>query len=430
MPCLITCPYTHDYEANSHCRCPFQVTGTPSLEHRASISPSHKLAVKQLCTLAIPVAAHAQTISDIQLLPLGLGLAVLTRPTVRTDAPDAVVLFRQDGTGLSWRIVGSYETPRFAPPPAVSHATPSTSSMTVLEDGSKIVFLSGGAVHVLDAQQETLVPILSTPPSPPLHPEGDEPASDAVLTQSISPNCCCLCRVSESPVAPREAGGGVASSRLHLCVLTLPDVPDTLKSTLFLGARSAHDGLRPLEMPQKMDALRLAWAARQGTHPWDIVQRCLSPSASGGGHLMHHMRRSQRHSPLSSSYSSAIHPPRSVGPPDETAVAAILDAFDQLMLSFDSYALPSYVPAMDRVKLALLRETPGKSAALVASDLATRLLLKQMLSVTLVRDVCDCDGAWGSRTRAWGSRTRACLDRRLSNPPHPPHFTVIPLCSS
>ena len=74
------------------------------------------------------------------------------------------------------------------------------------------------------------------------------------------------------------------------------------------------------------------------------------------------------------------------GPPDETAVAATLDAFDQLMLSFDSYALPSYIPAMDRIKLALLRELPGKSAGLIASDLATRLLLRQMLSVTLVRD--------------------------------------------
>ena len=66
-------------------------------------------------------------------------------------------------------------------------------------------------------------------------------------------------------------------------------------------------------------------------------------------------------------------------------VAATLDAYDQLMLSFDSYNLPSYVKGMDQVKLAVLRILPGQSAALIASDLAARLLLRQLSSITMVR---------------------------------------------
>ena len=44
----------------------------------------------------------------------------------------------------------------------------------------------------------------------------------------------------------------------------------------------------------------------------------------------------------------------------------------------------SYLPVMDRVKLAVLRRLPGPAAALVASDLAARLIIKQMTPVMQV----------------------------------------------
>ena len=242
------------------------------------------LAVKQLCTLTIPSTAYSQRISDIQLLPLGLGLAVLTEPLTANAAPHSAVLYRQDGTGPSWRMVGTYSTSQSS-----ASTTQETASclMSVSEDGSKIVLLSGGETHVLDTQQASLSPILTTSSPSQQQLKGDEPAAAAtsVSTQSISPNCCCLCLVSEIPDAsPRDATGGCgASSRLHVSVSTLPDLPNVPHApTVFLGGRSARDGLRPLELPQKMDALRLAWATRRGTHPWDVVQRCLSPSVSGG----------------------------------------------------------------------------------------------------------------------------------------------------
>lgn len=67
-------------------------------------------------------------------------------------------------------------------------------------------------------------------------------------------------------------------------------------------------------------------------------------------------------------------------------VAATLDAYDQLMLSFDNYTLPSYIKGMDRVKLAVLRRLPlpSQSATLIASDLAARLLLRQLNSIAMV----------------------------------------------
>lgn len=237
------------------------------------------LVAKQLCTLTIPNTAYAQRISDIQLLPLGLGLAVLTEPLIANAAPTAVVLFRQDGTGPTWRTIGSYSTSQTS-----TSTTQDINSclMTVSEDGSKVVLLSGGETHVLDTQQASLSPILTALPSQ--QTEGDDPNAKSVRTLSISPNCCCLCLVSEIPDAsPRDGSGGCSvSPRLHVSVSTLPDVPYSPHApTVFLGERSAHDGLGPLELHQKMDALRLAWATRRGTHPWDVVQRCVLPSVSG-----------------------------------------------------------------------------------------------------------------------------------------------------
>ena len=54
------------------------------------------------------------------------------------------------------------------------------------------------------------------------------------------------------------------------------------------------------------------------------------------------------------------------------------------LLGYPPPAAASYLPVMDRVKLAVLRRLPGPAASLVASDLAARLIIKQMTPVMQV----------------------------------------------
>ena len=66
-----------------------------------------------------------------------------------------------------------------------------------------------------------------------------------------------------------------------------------------------------------MDAFRLAWAARLGTHPWDAAQRCTTVPAGGAGTL----RDSTAREPA-------------------LAVAA-LDALDSMFHAYDTLSITS-----------------------------------------------------------------------------------------
>ena len=184
-----------------------QISGSPRIhQQQGSGAPaSHRMTVRHLGTVSISAPNTASIefpprIIELKLLPLGTSLAILggststvaaasgvTGVTGQHLAPPKIFLYRQQpqpfqhhihlsisgGSGppaVAWESVAAYSA--VDPPSSASSATTRSAesppaglmeaSFASSEDGSKLVVLSayGNAIHVLDAQSQSLAPIL------------------------------------------------------------------------------------------------------------------------------------------------------------------------------------------------------------------------------------------------------------------------------
>ena len=215
------------------------------------------------------------------------------------DGPKVILFNQLPGEGqyagsTYWGLVASYPV---ASALFQEAGLTARASMAAAQDSSKLAVLWGGMIHLLDLQAN-LTAIHVAPSS--------AEVTDGPSSLCISPNSCCACCVMEHPL-PVPAGAPAAASAgplLHLWFVTLPDVSPSVSEA----------GTTPC---WKMDAFRLAWAARLGTHPWDAAQRCTTVPAGGAGTL----RDSTAREPA-------------------LAVAA-LDALDSMFHAYDTLSITS-----------------------------------------------------------------------------------------
>ncbi|GAX73202.1 hypothetical protein CEUSTIGMA_g655.t1 [Chlamydomonas eustigma] len=154
----------------------------------------------------------------------------------------------------------------------------------------------------------------------------------------ISSNSCCAAMFEIVQPLDKTLSSNLNSS-LCVCVSVLPEAGP---------ASQTMSAALPDDRQLRMNVLRLAWAALRGTSYWDSIQRCIADAIQQDGRV------------------------------DSGALAKVMDMLDVMWHSFDKQSLPVYLLHLDRIKLALLSQTSGPEAVVLANDFMVRLAAKNM----------------------------------------------------
>jgi len=247
-------------------------------------------------------------------------------------------------------------------------------TMAVSHDGSRVAVVHRTKVLVLDGETLSLVVAIpldertSTAAAQAAFQASHEQPADAgsadseashvpVAVACFSPNSCCLCLAEAQPSSSADTthlhhapqlDGSAASQDLFSICLAVHMVPDVA----VLSSASANEVVNRVAC---VDAWRLAWSAVNGHAHWDAVSRAVSSGRVTGWYSMQH-------------------------------TCALLDS----MVHTQDYPLrPGYCALMDRVKLALLRQVPGRLPALLTCDLMARHIVNwvfQLLQTCIITE--------------------------------------------